>query len=876
MKKFRALYPSRITSLFALAIAVILHFVPVNAQRWVSHPAFDNSPVRIIDSPDATYYLVHQQLYSKSKNAYSSPSTTIFEKRKNTATDAITPLAAKHALHPSPIATAAYSPQGKALVVAYTDGTIDIFDSASGDHRFTELAKGSLPGMAQIRDISFDPATGNPWIATDCGIFTINLSQMMGEPFIFLSRRVNGIAPTSSSLLLLSGGSILESKSLTPTSSGQFTPLPGISNVTTLLPLSGNEAAVIVGTPGGNCELRLLTRNSDGSWTATKLCNDTFQTLADDATILNRFECNFLPNRDGYLLFSKTKLWQLTRSAGDKSATVRSIPMDAAYSPIGSWDAETFHYYSLRGQFRQQPVSMDQNSNPTLQFSASGKEYRPEAPSAFIGNAAAYSPNYGLLINNHGFVPLFEYLGRCEPILLSGYKDGKWTQFSQAYDCNRPRSLDGNQQLINTYNSYRNVFPFANPHGVLVDPINPDRVWMGSMFCGAACMNLADPKADIIRLTAPSDQFAQTPGYRKEFENDQWLGICCLSAPAIDSDNRLWFAQSSLKQINERKDFTLKYIEPDDRRKLYADPTGVEAPVLKTLTVNSQGQCNFWSCGVLPIHNSQNKNKIVIFTNIPSELTILDHNGTLEDSSDDKTRKIERIIDETGISNTFYRVSDWIENPVTGEVYMATLFGAFGFFPDAKVTDLSIQGRRLLPKGKNGVSDLINVGLINKFAFDPSGRLWIGTHNQGLVCCDGDAKTVLAEYNTSNSPLPSNTIVGLCWNPDRNSMMVTTLMGSVELFPEETAPSDAQKSSATIFPTSIEPGYLGELSIRNLPANQDIYILNEKGDRVATFHNLDKCEIRWNLRNDKGERLPSGIYKIEIGRLTTILLPILN
>lgn len=63
---------------FYICIFLILSLMMAGrAEEWRLHPAFDNNPVRIIDTEDKTYFLVHQQIYNKSLVDYDRPSLTL-------------------------------------------------------------------------------------------------------------------------------------------------------------------------------------------------------------------------------------------------------------------------------------------------------------------------------------------------------------------------------------------------------------------------------------------------------------------------------------------------------------------------------------------------------------------------------------------------------------------------------------------------------------------------------------------------------------------------------------------------------------------------------------------------------------------------------
>lgn len=857
-----------IVSLLSICMA---RAITADAQsRWIAHPAFDNSPIRSIDTPDATYYIVHQQPYNRTQEYYNYPTSTVFLRSKSDPSAPIVPLAHSHAMAQYAVAWSTYSPQADALVLGYADGSVDLIPRTGKGVRISSLAQSQIPDMWHIRYISVDPTTGNPWIATGSGYMGIDISTRKPLVVKTLNTPINGIAPLAGSIVVLSGGKLYESASPRPASFADFSPIAGISNCQALLHLSATELGAVCGTPGGACQLKLLTRDNAGGWKTSTLCSDTFFALSANETYINRFECNFIPNRDGFLLYSDTKIWQLSRGTDSTPASVRSITSDGRHQALSSWDFNTFHYYASRGSFRSEQVSADR----VLRWTPQGISLRPQAPTAFIGIDITYSPQYGMLVNNHGYSAMTAASVQNQPTLLCGYKNGSWTTYSQAYWENRPRSMDGNNDLTYTYNLHVNRFPIQNPHGVLIDPVYPDRVWMGSMFSGAGCLNLADIRSDAIHFGSASDPLGGYPGFHEEVPVDTWRVACCFSPPVADKGGRIWFAHSTVVNIDGHGPIVLKYMDADSRGKLYADHNSVQYPFMKTLEVESQGNGNFFSCQVHSLSFPGHENKLIICpNNADTRINILDHNGTPDDPSDDTLIHVHEFRDANGAVTTFAYVNDIAENPANGELFIATQRGLFRITLANTVVRDVMNADRFTPFNTGTGASLTNLGHINKLCFDPQGRLWIGTATQGLLCADPESGKLLAEYTMANSPLPSDMIYGLCWNPDTNSMMVTTAMGAMELFPHL---NDTHSGHASLFPSSLRPGYNGELSIRNLRTNRTVTILNSKGEKMAEFRNGSDTEIRWTPRTPAGTPLPAGIYTVEITGQDPISLPVLQ
>ena len=135
-----------------------------SAAEWRLHPSFDRTPVRIIDTPENTYFLVHQQIYNKAYGGYDFPSLTLFRYDKNAADRGITPLVHDVSLSSADMRLAAYSPAGHFVIVAYGDGTMDIVDADGRVTVIDDLEKSSAPAE------TFSVSKKRVWGGTCCPI----------------------------------------------------------------------------------------------------------------------------------------------------------------------------------------------------------------------------------------------------------------------------------------------------------------------------------------------------------------------------------------------------------------------------------------------------------------------------------------------------------------------------------------------------------------------------------------------------------------------------------------------------------------------------------------------------------------------------------
>jgi ligand-binding sensor domain-containing protein len=172
---------------------------------------------------------------------------------------------------------------------------------------------------------------------------------------------------------------------------------------------------------------------------------------------------------------------------------------------------------------------------------------------------------------------------------------------------------------------------------------------------------------------------------------------------------------------------------------------------------------------------------------------------------------------------------------------------------------------------------------------DPFNRIWIGSEANGITVYDLDTDRYTI-YNTDNSPLISNRITTLEYEPYSGNLYIgtdeglhTVVIG--RLYKED----DVPLSKTVAFPNPFKPDE-GETivianrdnsyNINDLPQGKNtcrIYNLN--GDLVITLEEDSFFRFSWNGNNSSGNKCGSGVYfyvvsseKGEVSKGTIVLI----
>ena len=163
----------------------------------------------------------------------------------------------------------------------------------------------------------------------------------------------------------------------------------------------------------------------------------------------------------------------------------------------------------------------------------------------------------------------------------------------------------------------------------------------------------------------------------------------------------------------------------------------------------------------------------------------------------------------------------------------------------------------------SGLADYLFDGIpITAMARDAKGNKWVGTDGSGIYRISSDGQVQQYHYDTSNSPLPSNTVNDIAVNPVTGEVAVATMEGLVLLKTGEVPAAESlDYDNILIYPNPVVPGYHGLITITGLTENAEVKILSSSGQLVWYGHSTGGM-CRWNGHSRNGGRVASGIYHV--------------
>ena len=192
-----------------------------------------------------------------------------------------------------------------------------------------------------------------------------------------------------------------------------------------------------------------------------------------------------------------------------------------------------------------------------------------------------------------------------------------------------------------------------------------------------------------------------------------------------------------------------------------------------------------------------------------------------------------------------------------GFVWFASAKGAGYFIPDGVLEAARVDA--ILPV--YGQRKLFNNEECTSIAAEPGNRKWIGTRT-GLYLFNADGTELITKFTSADSPLPSDVISALRFEPGTGLLFIDTPAGMVS-YQSDSKASAESLGHITIFPNPIRPGYSGNVGISGLTGQSSVKITDLAG-RLVYETRSEGGLASWNLNDYTGRRARAGIYIVFI------------
>ncbi len=195
-----------------------------------------------------------------------------------------------------------------------------------------------------------------------------------------------------------------------------------------------------------------------------------------------------------------------------------------------------------------------------------------------------------------------------------------------------------------------------------------------------------------------------------------------------------------------------------------------------------------------------------------------------------------------------------------GDVWVGTQQGAVSFECGSNVFDAGCTGQRRIVTVEGFNAYLLETEEVRSIAIDGANRKWFGTTN-GIFVQSPDARTQVARFTSTNSPLFDDAITDIGINQKTGEVWIGTEKGLISLRAEATEGGRINSLSPYAYPNPVRPDYDGPIAIYGLARDANVKITDVAGNLVYEGKSLGGQAV-WNGRDYLGHRAASGVYLV--------------
>lgn len=712
------------------------------------------------------------------------------------------------------IQTMAYNPDGGYLLIVYTDSNIDLLYDDDTVFPIPGLASSTLSTGKKVNTITFDPANSKAYLATEFGYIVvddkkkvISESRIYNEPLISVGRVGDRLVAAKKDGVYSSPFSDRHS------TIAAFTKETAITNfgkyAQWMLPFDDNS---------------FLYPANNGLWKATYADDGT---LTTSNVVYSTTPMRFYYVPGGWTVTASDIAICVGKDGTSKTTDVSSVRKGKTY---GTVDGKEFYFFAVGKGFEQFAY------DPDTKTWTPGQVFTPNSPNCYRDFYFDYSPNHGMIASNGTYNRYVDMSGMNYEIIANGYKNGDWNPL----------------MYINSTSPFKDAM--TEGYEIVVDPTDPDVLFAGTRRHGLVEYNMNDGSAKLY--SQPRHSLKSKPGFYAVFPyDDGWGERCTVTGPSFDAAGNMWVGINTGSMNGTPSPL---YCWPAADRKAGNVSAFKAVPVPGFDIRQGTTLC-------LALKHPSNAGKVVFGYSIIYEgpVNLYDGGPSLSDNSDDKSYAFNKFVDQDGNASSFVYTNCYYED-ASGRVWVGHSTGVFYFRPSEVTASGTLPIHRIKVARGDGtqLADYLLDGAdVTAVREDGAGRLWFSTAGNGVVVTSPDGGTIVEQFTTQNSLLPSDVVYGLGFDPSSNAVYIGTSGPLAVYYCDATTPAE-KYDEVLAFPNPVRPEYLGDVTIRGLMDASLMKIVDANGALVKELGTSNGGMAIWDLTDMNGSRVHTGVYYI--------------
>ncbi|MCS6991161.1 MAG: hypothetical protein NZL95_04795 [Chitinophagales bacterium] len=240
-----------------------------------------------------------------------------------------------------------------------------------------------------------------------------------------------------------------------------------------------------------------------------------------------------------------------------------------------------------------------------------------------------------------------------------------------------------------------------------------------------------------------------------------------------------------------------------------------------------------------------------------SGILVFNHGGTLEQTADDRYKKLINVPGSGGLPTL--RV-ECLARDHNGTIWAGTDQGVVVFYcPGQVFSSLGCEAQRIIVTSGGYYGYLLETELVNEIVVDGANRKWIATNN-GLWLFSADGTELLQHFTAENSPLFSNNVLALALDERNGELYIGTDRG-ILVYRTDVLEAEPDQCAPMVYPNPVRENYEGPIAISGVGDNAEVRITDAVGNLVYQTRALGS-QVIWDGKGLNGRRVRTGVYYV--------------
>lgn len=352
-----------------------------------------------------------------------------------------------------------------------------------------------------------------------------------------------------------------------------------------------------------------------------------------------------------------------------------------------------------------------------------------------------------------------------------------------------------------------------------IDPSNRTHIYAGSWGRGMAEFD----NGSLVNV------YDETNSSLKSISSYYWVGVGGL---AYDGGNNLWVTNSGVTDA-------LSVKKQDGSWQSFNFSGYVSGGEIGNLIIDDFGQK--WI--ILPRGGG---------------LMVFNDNNTISTTSDDQIKKLNNTEGQGALPSM--EVVCFAKD-LEGEIWVGTDAGVGVFYtPDAVFTNGNFDAQRIFIEQDGHTQYLLETETVTAIAIDGANKKWIGTKNGGVFLTSADGTQQILNFNEDNSPLLSNSILGIAIDHETGEVFFGTEKGIISYKGTATLGGE-EFENVYVYPNPVTSDYTGSIAVKGLVTNSNVKITDIAGNLIYETI-AEGGQAIWTGKNFKGDKARTGVYLV--------------